>query len=89
MGRVQGVHTPPPAPPEMTCGFLIQLVFCKKKKTSWFIGAEVKHETRLKNYVKRRKIVVKMVVPKPGSDAELFMSRTQFEVRPTQIIKTG
>ena len=29
-GRVQGVHTPPP-PPEMTCGFLIQLVFCKKK----------------------------------------------------------
>ena len=28
-GRVQGVHNPPP--PEMTCGFLIQLVFCKKK----------------------------------------------------------
>ena len=28
-GRVQGVLTPPP--PEMTCGFLIQLVFCKKK----------------------------------------------------------
>ena len=27
-GRVQGVCTPPP---EMTCGFLIQLVFCKKK----------------------------------------------------------
>ena len=27
-GRVQGVHTP--LPPEMTCGFLIQLVFCKK-----------------------------------------------------------
>ena len=25
-GRVQGVRTPP----EMTCGFLIQLVFCKK-----------------------------------------------------------
>ena len=61
----------------------------QKKKTLWFIGAEVKHERRLKNYVKRRKIVVKMVVPKPGSDAELFMSRTQFEVRPTQIIKTG
>ena len=29
-GRVQGVRTLPP-PPEMTCGFLIQLVFCKKK----------------------------------------------------------
>ena len=27
-GRVQGVRT---SPPEMTCGFLIQLVFCKKK----------------------------------------------------------
>ena len=33
------------------------------KNTLCFIGAEVKHETRLKNYVKRRKIVVKMVVP--------------------------
>ena len=30
-GRVQGVRTSPP-PPEMTCGFLIQLVFCQKKK---------------------------------------------------------
>ena len=28
-GRVQGMRTPPL--PEMTCGFLIQLVFCKKK----------------------------------------------------------
>ena len=27
-GRVQGVRTPP----EMTSGFLIQLVFCQKKK---------------------------------------------------------
>ena len=32
-------------PPEMTCGFLIQLVFCKKKKTTWFIGVEVEQET--------------------------------------------
>ena len=31
----------------MTCGFLIQLVFCKKKKkkTTWFIGVEVEQET--------------------------------------------
>ena len=36
-GRVQGVRTPPL---EITCGFLIQLVFCKKK-TMWFIGVEV------------------------------------------------
>ena len=34
------MHTPP----EMTCGFLIQLVFCKKK-TMWFIGVEVEQET--------------------------------------------
>ena len=40
-GRVQGVRTPPP---KMTCGFLIQLVFCKKK-TMWFIGVEVEQET--------------------------------------------
>ena len=32
-------------PPEMTCGFLIQLVFCKKIKTMWFIGVEVEQET--------------------------------------------
>ena len=42
-GRVQGVRTPPPPSPEMTCGFL-QLVFCKKK-TMWFIGVEVEQET--------------------------------------------
>ena len=30
--------------PEMTCSFLIQLVFCKKKKTMWFIGVEVEQE---------------------------------------------
>ena len=36
-------------PPEMTCSFLIQLVFYqkrkKKKKTMWFIGVEVEQET--------------------------------------------
>ena len=42
-GRVQGVR---PAPTEMICGFLIQLVFCKKKKKQkWFIGVEVEQET--------------------------------------------
>ena len=35
------MSTPPPF--EMTCGFLIQLVFCKK--TMWFIGVEVEQET--------------------------------------------
>ena len=39
--RVQGVRLPP----EMTCGFLIQLVFCQKKKSIWFIGVEVEQET--------------------------------------------
>ena len=28
-------------------GFLIQLVFCQKIKSLWFIDVEVKHETRL------------------------------------------
>ena len=42
-GRVQEVHTLPP--PKMSCGFLIQLVFCKK--TMYLIGVEIKHETRL------------------------------------------
>ena len=34
-----------PLPPEMTCGFLIQLVFCRKK-TMWFIGFEVEQEKK-------------------------------------------
>ena len=34
----------PPPPSEMTCGFLIELVFCKKK-TMWSIGVEVQQET--------------------------------------------
>ena len=34
-----------PPPPGMTCGFLIQLVFCQKTKTMWFIGVEVEQET--------------------------------------------
>ena len=38
-----GARTPPPPFPEMTCGFLIQLVFCQKK-TMWFIGVEVEQE---------------------------------------------
>ena len=42
-GGCRGAH-PPPA--EMTCGFLIQLVFCKKKKeTMWIICVEVEQET--------------------------------------------
>ena len=32
--------------PEMTCGFLIQLVFSQKKKRAmWFIGVEEEQET--------------------------------------------
>ena len=31
LGRGCWGCAPPPRPPEMTCGFLIQLVFCKKK----------------------------------------------------------
>ena len=50
LGMVQGVCTTR-FPPEMTCGFLIQLDICQKKKnlSLWFIGVEVKQETGLKN----------------------------------------
>ena len=41
-GGCRGCALPPPH--EMTCGFLIQLVFCTKK-TTWFIGVEVEQET--------------------------------------------
>ena len=34
----------PPPLPDMTCGFLIQVVFCQKKNM-WFIGVEVEQET--------------------------------------------
>ena len=35
----------PPTPPEMTYGFLMQLVFCKKKKYVVYPGAEVEQQT--------------------------------------------
>ena len=40
-GGCRGAHPPSP---EMTCGFLIQLVFYEKK-TMWFTGVEVEQET--------------------------------------------
>ena len=43
LGEVAGVLTP--LAPEMTCSFLIRLVFCKKKKNMWFIGVEGEQET--------------------------------------------
>ena len=71
-GRVQGVRTPPP--PEMTFGFLIQLVFCEKK-TMWFIGVEVEQETSAPPPKKNPGSALGAHV-RPGSDAVLFMSRT-------------
>ena len=38
-------------PPEITCSFLIQLVFCEKKK-NWFIGVEVKSKRRVHSLLK-------------------------------------
>ena len=40
LGVAAGGCAPPPPTPDMTCGFLIQLIFCQKK-TMWFIGVEV------------------------------------------------
>ena len=58
-GRVQGVSTPPP--PEMTCGFLIQLVFCQKILCSLLV---VKQNMRKgwKIYVKWRENGSSLVV---------------------------
>ena len=39
-----GAHPTLPPPPEMTCGFLIQQVFCEKNIDMWFIGVEVEKE---------------------------------------------
>ena len=54
----------PPPPPEMTCGFLIQLVFCKKK-TMWFIGVEVEQETSAPSPKKN-----------PGSAPDRYISKS-------------
>ena len=43
-GGCRGCTSPPPTP-EMTCGFLIQLVGILQKKTMWFIDVEVEQET--------------------------------------------
>ena len=58
-----GAPTPPPPSRDDLRLSNTTGILPKKQKTLCFIGAEVKHETRLKNYVKRRKIVVKVVVP--------------------------
>ena len=44
VGAGGGPPPPPPPPTEMACGFLIQLVLCKKN-TMWLIGVEVEQET--------------------------------------------
>ena len=59
------MRTSPPPSPEMTCGFLIQLVFCKKK-TMWFICVEVEQETSAPPPKKN-----------PGSAPVLFPSSTK------------
>ena len=43
-GGCRGCGGCAPPPPEMTCSFLIQLVFCKKK-TMWLTGVVVEQET--------------------------------------------
>ena len=65
-------------PPEMTCGFLIQLVFCKKK-TMWFIGVEVEQETSARPPKKN-----------PGSAPVWFLSFTKiFSYTPSSLVHTA
>ena len=60
-GRVQGVRTPHP-PLEMTCGFLIQLVFCKKRKL-WGLLVLKENKKRVHPLIKKN----------PGSAPELMV----------------
>ena len=47
-GKVQGVRTPPPPNPKMmTCSFLIQLVFCQKRRLSGLLACENIHFSSL------------------------------------------
>ena len=50
-GRVQGLRTPPP---EMTCGFLIQLVFCKKKKKLCGLSVLKQNKRRVHPLLKKK-----------------------------------
>ena len=68
----QGRITPPP---EMTCGFLIQLVFCKKK-TMWFIGVEVEQETSAPPPEKNPGSAPVDVIKANNNDANLVNNRT-------------
>ena len=42
--RVQGVRTSPPPSPEISCGFLIQLVFCKKNYVVYWRWSRARDE---------------------------------------------
>ena len=50
----------PPSPPEMTCGFLIQLVFCKKKK---ICGLLVLKQSKRRVYLLLKKILDPSLIP--------------------------
>ena len=78
-GRVQGVRT---LPPEVTCGFLIQLVFCKKKiKTMWFISVKVKQETSAPP--------PKKILDPPLFDIEAALNKTARDTYlPFELLKT-
>ena len=62
-------------PPEMTCGFLIQLVFCQKK-TMWFIGVEVEQETSAPPPKKN-----------PGSAPDIDVPRVLFSISQGRIVR--
>ena len=66
-GRVQGVRTP--TPPEVTCGFLIQLVFCKKKKLCGLLVLK-KSKRRVHPLLKK---ILDPPLEKSGWDVESIM----------------
>ena len=76
------MRTPPP-PPEMTCIFLIQLVFCKKKQkqTKWFIGVEVEQETSAPTPKKNRGSAPALVVTQESFHRTQRMCVTRFNTQ--------
>ena len=78
-GGCRGCAPTPPPPFEMTCGFLIQLVFCKKTKPLWFIGVEVEQEPSAPPPKKN-----------PGSTPAIYITVTSSTINfaPIQVYKT-
>ena len=92
LGRIygEGLGVAHPPPPKVTCGFPIQLVFCKKK-TMWFVGVEVEQETSAPSLVPRpvRAIRVTRGGLEPSAIGEFSRQALQVTSHPKSPRTTG